>query len=193
MKKRWNKCDKVWNSAISLYKRRFVNRRRRFCLSSLIPRGKRGKGERPPTQLMVLGDHSHIAYYVVRASSTSDLSQLFFPFQSLLLVHDCDKENRQWADNQRGRQYMSVCETGQKSSVVCINPVFINRVNFRENISRGFRGDKRNYPFLETFLTTLFMLLKLVKRETKESFAMRTKRASGQHINIKRWRQLEYR
>ena len=32
----WNKCDKVWSSATSLFKRRFRSRRRRCCLSSLF-------------------------------------------------------------------------------------------------------------------------------------------------------------
>ena len=34
--KRWNKGDKVWSSANSLYKGRFRSLRRRCCLSSLI-------------------------------------------------------------------------------------------------------------------------------------------------------------
>ena len=33
---RWNKCDKVWSSATSLFKWRFRSRRRRGCLSSIM-------------------------------------------------------------------------------------------------------------------------------------------------------------
>ena len=34
---KWNKCDKVWSRAYSLFKWRFRSRRRRSFLSSLIP------------------------------------------------------------------------------------------------------------------------------------------------------------
>ena len=60
----------------------------------------------------------------------------------------------------------------KKSPLSALTRAVLSGLILEKNILWGFWRDKRNYPFLETFLTTLFLLLKLVTSETKESFAI---------------------
>ena len=53
----WNKRDKVWSSANSLFKWRFGSRRHRCCLKSLISHG--GGGEGGEELLQVRGNWCH--------------------------------------------------------------------------------------------------------------------------------------
>ena len=68
---RWNKRDKVWSCATSLFKWRFSNRRRHCCLSSLIIY---------PTQLTVHNKHRVLSF-----SATEVVSHLQKGFRKIWL------------------------------------------------------------------------------------------------------------
>ena len=80
-----------------------------------------------------------------------------------------------------------------KESVVRINPVCIKRVNFREKYITRFLTGQTKLSVFGDILDNIVSVTQICNELNKRIFCYKNQ-TSGQHIlNIKRWRQLEYR